>query len=194
MHEFFTDENKLRPGNLPSDSAEEILCDYGAARFLISQNNLMKFKNGILYKDVLIKNYAAILFLLSEKLNVPRYHLATRLFDILSNFIENDLVAIIEWCCKKDTINVYEHLNISPKWSVCSDSYIPWIGSNKQCHLKNNSTIHQVIKNKNFLYFEESIEDVSIGTLIGKYYLFVCAFGKQNSKDRRVISIFKKIS
>lgn len=187
MHSLFSTINNNRPGNLPSDTIEEILCDYGAARFLISDSDLQNE----LASDIRL-NLAEKIVFLSNYLKVPKNYIAYRIFDILAeaNNTKN-ISAVIEWGIKKNGPDGSHKL--IPVWSISKNFFIPSKIDNF-CSAKEDSVIYKTFMSRNIneddFNVSNAIENVSIGSLKGAFEIFVCTFGKLDTPHRYAISVF----
>lgn len=193
MHTFFATVNHARPGGLPTDYIEEVLCDYGTARFLVDENYIL------LNKDHFnCENFAYRILSYSNILNVPRRYIALRIFDILSlNLGAKKVVAIIEWHLVHTENTNPAIKKLSPLWSITDRFYIPMA-----CSAKENSVIYTEffsgdsgsrIGDMGTTKFVSSNEEVSIGSLKGLYQVHVCAIGKIAESTRIAVSVFLEI-
>ena len=184
MHSLFSTVNNKRPGNLSSDYIEEVLCDYGAAKFLVNDHVL---RNELSSPST---NIADRVVYLSDYFKVPKTYIAYRIFDVLGENNVKNISSIVEW----QLDNGPEIAEIVPYWSVSENSYIPSPKTKKKCTAKKDSIIYQTFFSKNETEVDfnisSDVENVSIASLKGVYKIFVCAFGRLESRTRYAISVF----
>ncbi len=181
VHTMFYKEGLKRYAELSSERDEEFLCDYGACRLLLPDTLLAE------------ENFNSHSFLIpsfivsaSKKWWVPYKTLCSRLFDPISKYNNDNINAIILWKYKENEKYI-NHENLVPSWVITRNAYIPLKG---KCHAKKNSIIYSSFNEKNPFYESDSFENVSIGSLKGKMFVNVCAFGNINESSRYVLSIF----
>ena len=186
MHKLFATVNENRPGNLPSDYVEEVLCDYGAARFLVQDSYLRDELTNSLRENIADK-----IVYLSKYFSVPRNYIAYRIFDALSSNNLKHIAAIIEWKAKQPSDRT--SLEIVASWGVSLNGYIPF-QKDKPNHTRarEGSIIHTAFWDKtddaDFVRMD-SEEAVSFGSLKGNFKIYVCAIGKLESNSRVAISV-----
>jgi len=184
VHTLFYTEDKRRPGGLPADMDEEILCEYGAGRLILPKEVLI---DRVKKSDVSITT--KLIMNISKKNQVPIITVCQRLMDPYIDITFNEWEGAILWGLRNKSDEIMPK-NIVPKWSVTRSTFIPL---KKKCHVSHKGVIYNTFMHSGSFIEDLNTEDVEIGSLQGKYNIETCGFGDIENKTRFLLSIFKPI-
>lgn len=166
------DEATLR---LPSSVAEEALAEYGARLLLMPENRC----------HIERENLAEYALMQSSRSRVTLHSAVTRLGD--PDIAPAEIFGAILWRMNKNVEGV-DSLNarLTPQWHLCPRQFIP-VG---KCKARQGSLIAELAQ-ANKSISGSRVEEVNIGSFIGRFLVDACAWGSVDDGTRLVLSIFR---
>jgi len=165
------DEATLR---LPSTPAEEALAEYGARLLLLPVCQPFKSTN--------LAEYA---LMHGSKARVTLHASVSRLTD--PDVVDVDIKGAILWRLNAQVEKLRPlSARLTPQWHLCPRQFVPV----RKCKARQGSLVADLAES-NRLVSDTRVEDVSIGSFIGRFRIDACAWGSVDEGTRLVLSVFR---
>jgi hypothetical protein len=165
---------------LPSSPEEEALAEYGARLMLMPSQTFPRLAD-----IARSRNAAEHAIVQSSAARVTIHSAVARLGD--PDVADEGIRGAILWRISPQVSSKAAiHARLTPFWHLCPRAFVP-IG---KCKAKGKSVVANASENEAMIA-DSAIEDVQIGTFVGRFQVDVLAWGSINDATRLALSVFR---